>query len=354
MSVLGSDSSNRPIVEFTPNGRAGRNAAAALAASGLTIQVRRDGDWKTVVHGVSLTLRQGSVEALVGETGSGKTLTALSLIGLLPPGARLRGGRISLLGEDIDTRSERGWHGIRGRRISMIAQDPLAALNPVRTVGFQLSEPLTANLGLSKHEAEQKAVELLEQVGIPNPDRNLRRYAHELSGGMRQRVLIAMALACNPAVLLADEPTTAIDVTIQAQILQLLRELASQRGLAVLLVTHDLAVASQIADHVQVLYAGSIAEAGVSSAVLRNPTHPYTQGLVGCVPRVDRRITPMPTLAGSASGAWDIAQGCRFAPRCRFAQHHCFEEEPVLESVGEDHAASCWVFAPGAGSRVAG
>jgi len=171
---------------------------------------------------------------------------------------------------------------------------------------------------------------------------------------MRQRVLIAMALACNPAVLLADEPTTAIDVTIQAQILQLLRELASQRGLAVLLVTHDLAVASQIADHVQVLYAGSIAEAGASDAVLRNPTHPYTQGLVGCVPRVDRRVTPMPTLPGSASGAWLIAQGCRFAPRCRFAQHHCFEEEPILESVGNDHAASCWVFAPGAGSSVAG
>ena len=352
--MLGSDSSSRPIVEFASNGRVGRHTATALTASGLTIQVRRDGDWKTVVHGVSLTLRQGSVEALVGETGSGKTLTALSLIGLLPPSARLASGRISVLGEEIDTRSDHGWHPIRGRRVSMIAQDPLAALNPVRTVGFQLSEPLIANLGMSKREAAQKAVELLEQVGIANPDRNLHRYAHELSGGMRQRVLIAMALACNPAVLLADEPTTAIDVTIQAQILQLLRELASKRGLAVLLVTHDLAVASQIADHVQVLYAGSIAEAGASSVVLRYPTHPYTQGLVGCVPRVDRRLTPMPTLPGSASGAWLIAQGCRFAPRCRFAQSRCFEEEPILESVGNDHSASCWVFAPGAGSRVAG
>jgi oligopeptide/dipeptide ABC transporter ATP-binding protein len=353
MSVLGLDSSSRPIVEFAANGRVGRNPAAALTASGLTIQVRRDGDWKTVVHGVSLSLRQGSVEALVGETGSGKTLTALSLIGLLPASARLASGRISVLGEEIDNRSERGWQDIRGRRISMIAQDPLAALNPVRTVGFQLAEPLVANLGMSKRRAALKAAELLEQVGIANPDRNLHRYPHELSGGMRQRVLIAMALACNPAVLLADEPTTAIDVTIQAQILQLLRELASQRGLAVLLVTHDLAVASQIADHVQVLYAGSIAEAGASAAVLRNPTHPYTQGLVGCVPRVDRRVTPMPTLPGSASGAWLIAQGCRFAPRCPFVQPHCLEEEPILESVGNDHSASCWVFAPGAGSRVA-
>jgi oligopeptide/dipeptide ABC transporter ATP-binding protein len=346
MSARRLECSDLLIQRTIPNGREARDLSAALIADGLTVQVRSEGAWRTVVRGVSLTLQRGQVDALVGETGCGKTLTALALIGLLPPAARLSGGRIIVNGQKIDVNREAGWRGVRGSQISMVAQDPLAALNPVRTVEFQLCEPLRANLELSGREATLQASALLDQVGIARSASVLKMYPHELSGGMRQRVLIAMALASNPAVLLADEPTTAIDVTIQAQILRLLRELAVQRGLAVLLVTHDLAVASQIADRVQVMYAGSMAETGKTTDVLGRATHPYTRGLVSCVPRVDRRVSPMPTLTGTASGAWAIENGCRFAPRCEFAQNRCRLDEPRLEMVGEEHAASCWVFAP--------
>lgn len=324
----------------------GGSSQQALVADGLVVRIQQHGRSRTVVRGVSLTLDRGKVSALVGETGCGKTLTALSLIGLLPPVAKLAGGRISLQGQNVVVGSERAWRGVRGRRVAMIPQDPLAALNPVRTIGFQLCEPLTTILKLSKSAALEQAKSLLAQVGIDDPDRTLQRYPHELSGGMRQRALIAMALACDPAVLLADEPTTAIDVTVQAQILDLIRELTNTRDLAVLLVTHDLAVASQVSDTINVMYAGAIVETGPTASVLHNPVHPYTKGLLACAPRIDVRITPMPTLAGSVASAWTMTNGCRFSPRCGWAVADCSIRDPGLVPASTEHSAACWVFAP--------
>ena len=305
---------------------------------------------RPVVRGISLTLERGQITALVGETGSGKTMTALALIGLLPPGVHRRVERVTLGNEDISAFSVADMSRVRGRRISMIFQDPMTALNPVLTIGFQVEEPMRVHLGLGSRGAHDRARELLEQLRLPDVERTLRRYPHELSGGMRQRVLIAIALACDPQVLLADEPTTALDVTVQSQILELLREQVDRRGLAVLLVTHDLGVAAQVAERIDVMYGGAIVESGAVEDVLTAPTHPYTRGLVGCIPRVDVRLRPLPTLPGSAYGVWAVRAGCRFAPRCAHAIETCRVDDPALEAVGDGHAAACWVFAPRAPS----
>ncbi|HEV8470458.1 MAG TPA: ABC transporter ATP-binding protein [Candidatus Limnocylindria bacterium] len=302
--------------------------------------------WLRVVRDVSLELNRGEITALVGETGSGKTMTALSLIRLLPVGARLTGGTVRLGTDELTSLSEKDLMKTRGSRISMVFQDPLAALNPVRTIGFQITEPMRVHLAVGGREARTRAAALLGELGMPDPFGALRRYPHELSGGMRQRALIAVALSCDPDVLLADEPTTALDVTIQAQILELLRREVDQRGLAVLLVTHDLGVAALVADRVAVMYAGAIVESGPVLDVLRQPNHPYTRGLVGCVPRVDVRLRPLPTLPGGVQGVWEIPSGCRFAPRCPHAIAACRDVEPQLEHVGPGHASACWVFAP--------
>lgn len=315
-----------------------------LSASDVTVEVRTPAGWRGILRGVSLTLRRGEITALVGETGSGKTMTALSLLRLLPSGARLVRGRILLGSDDLCAMSEKALTKLRGRRISMVFQDPLAALNPVRTIGFQITEPMLVHLGIGRDEAIARAAQLLTQLGMPDVYRTLRRYPHELSGGMRQRALIAVALACDPDVLLADEPTTALDVTVQAQILNVLRALANRRGLAVLLVTHDLGVAAIAAERVAVMYAGAIVESGRVVEVLRRPNHPYTRALVGCVPRVDVRRRPLPTLPGSVQGIFELTAGCRFAPRCRHAIERCRELEPTLTSVGAEHDSACWVF----------
>jgi oligopeptide/dipeptide ABC transporter ATP-binding protein len=235
---------------------------------------------------------------------------------------------------------------IRGSRISMIFQDPLAALNPVRTVGFQISEPLLAHRGMKGRDAKRRSAELLAQVGIPDPAYNVNRYPHELSGGMRQRVLIAAALACDPDILIADEPTTALDVTVQAQILRLVRAETERRGLAVLLVTHDLAVASTIADRIQVMYGGTIVERGKTKDVLGSPNHPYTRGLLDSVPTVRKKLTPLRAIPGSPEGVAEIERGCRFEPRCAHAIERCAAIEPPLVEVGPGHESRCWVFAP--------
>jgi peptide/nickel transport system ATP-binding protein len=205
---------------------------------------------------------------------------------------------------------------------------------------------MRVHLRLDPKAAHDRARDLLAQLRLPDVDRTLKRYPHELSGGMRQRVLIAIALACDPQVLLADEPTTALDVTVQSQILELLREQVDQRGLAVLLVTHDLGVAAQVAERIDVMYGGAIVESGNVEEVLTGPTHPYTRGLVGCIPRVDVRVRPLPTLPGSAHGVWDIQAGCRFATRCAFVTERCRVDDPALQPVGDGHSAACWVFAP--------
>jgi oligopeptide/dipeptide ABC transporter ATP-binding protein len=294
---------------------------------------------------VSVVLTAGQITALVGETGSGKTMTALSLLRLLPHGARSTARTLRLGNTDLTSLTEQQMASVRGRRISMIFQDPLAALNPVRTIGFQIAEPLRAHRGMRGNDATHRAIELLDQMGIPNPEHNVKRYPHELSGGMRQRVLIAAALACDPDVLIADEPTTALDVTIQAQILGLIRAETERRGLAVLLVTHDLAVAATVADRIQVMYGGITVEDGTSREVVTTPNHPYTRGLLASVPSVKRKLTPMVAIPGTPDGVWTITTGCRFEPRCVSAIECCSEQEPPLLRVADGHASRCWVFA---------
>jgi peptide/nickel transport system ATP-binding protein len=318
----------------------------ALEARGLRVEVGPSRARQAVVRDVSVLLSPGEITALVGETGSGKTMTALSIMRLLPPGAVGTAATLRLGDTDLASLSEKQMTGVRGNRVSMIFQDPLAALNPVRTVGFQISEPLKAHRHMSAREASTRAAELLAQVGIPDPTYNVRRYPHELSGGMRQRALIAAALSCDPEVLIADEPTTAVDVTVQAQILRLIRAETERRGLAVLLVTHDLAVAATIADRVQVMYGGTTVERGAAVDLLGTPNHPYTRGLLSSVPTVTRKVTPMHQIAGSPDGVWAIGQGCRFAPRCTYRVERCSVEEPALVPVASDHESRCWVFAP--------
>lgn len=315
----------------------------ALSARDLIVEIAANETWRPVVRGVSLDLGKGQVTALVGETGSGKTMTALALMGLLPPGARRTAGAIRLGEEDVSSAAAQA--RARGRRMSMIFQDPMTALNPVLTIGFQITEPMRAHLGLDARAAQERARSLLEQLDMPDPTAVLARYPHELSGGMRQRALIAVALACDPEILLADEPTTALDVTIQAQILDLLREQVDRRGLAVLLVTHDLGVAAQVADRIAVMYGGAIVEQGTVEQVLRRPNHPYTRGLLACVPRVDARVRPLPTLPGNPHGVWTITAGCRFAPRCVDATQTCTSTEPRRIDIEDGHSSACWVHA---------
>jgi peptide/nickel transport system ATP-binding protein len=322
----------------------------ALSARDLVVEIAANGARRTVVRDVSLDLGKGEITALVGETGSGKTMSGLALMGLLPPGARRTSGAIFLGGEDVSSAAAQA--RARGRRMSMIFQDPMTALNPVLTIGFLITEPMRAHLGLDPRAAQERARTLLEQLDMPDPTAVMARYPHELSGGMRQRALIAMALACDPEVLLADEPTTALDVTIQAQILDLLREQVDRRGLAVLLVTHDLGVAAQVADRIAVMYGGAIVEQGSVEQVLRSPNHPYTRGLLACVPRVDARVRPLPTLPGNPHGVWTISAGCRFAPRCADAIATCTSTEPRCIEIDEGHTSACWVFAgPQGGPR---
>ena len=323
-----------------------RNVELALEARGLRVEVGPAHARRDVVRDVSVLLRPGEITALVGETGSGKTMTALSVLRLLPQGATGESEVLRLDDTDLRDLSENEMARVRGNRISMIFQDPLAALNPVRTVGFQISEPLRAHRHMGGRDAKRRAVELLAQVGIPDPSSNVGRYPHELSGGMRQRVLIAAALACDPEILIADEPTTALDVTIQAQILKLIRAETERRGLAVLLVTHDLAVASTVADRIQVMYGGTIVERGSARDVIGQPNHPYTRGLLDSVPTVDRKLTPLRAIPGSPDGVAAMSAGCRFAPRCAHAIARCAALEPPLVAVGPEHESRCWVFAP--------
>ncbi len=329
----------------------------------VTTFVTDEGAEVRAVDGVSLSLEAGRTTCLVGESGCGKSVTALSIMGLLPAdSAFVESGTITLASRsasappvDLARLDEDALAGLRGREIAMIFQDPSSALHPMLTVGAQLAEGLRAHLGLGAHEARQRAESLLRQVGIPAPRERLEAYPHQLSGGMRQRVMIAMAIACSPRVLLADEPTTALDVTVAAQVLELLRTLRDETGLAVLLITHDLGVVAEVADEVVVMYAGRVVESGPAAAILRAPLHPYTQGLVRSIPSrsiragtsaEERRRLRLPTIAGSvpALGRWPT--GCRFQDRCVEVQARCRTESPRLEPTSAGTQAACWVTAP--------
>jgi oligopeptide/dipeptide ABC transporter ATP-binding protein len=296
-----------------------------------------------VVRGVSFQLREGETLALVGESGCGKTLTALSVIRLLPdPPARVTAGQVLLAGHDIRALPEHEMRLLRGDTVSMVFQEPLTSLDPVFTIGDQIMEAITAHRKVSRIDARAMAVDILREVQIPSPEQRLADYPHQLSGGMRQRVMIAMALVLDPKVLIADEPTTALDVTIQAQILDLVRAEQERRRLAVLLITHNLAVVSQVADRVAVMYAGEIVEEAPASELFANPQHPYTQGLLSSIPSAAGDRKHLYTIPGRVPDPRALPPACLFAPRCPYAISRCWHDHPGLEPASDGHLLRCW------------
>ena len=297
------------------------------------------------VDGVSYRVEAGETVALVGESGCGKTMSALSIMRLVPkPQGSIVDGEIRFEGRDLLTLSEEEMRRIRGQEIAMIFQEPMTSLNPVLTIGRQITETLEAHDSVSKDEAKKRAVELLQLVGIPDPQRRFSDYPHHLSGGMRQRVMIAIALSCNPKLILADEPTTALDVTIQAQILELMRKLSDEFGVALMIITHNLGVVARYADRVHVMYAGKIIESADAREIYQNPRHPYTLGLLRSVPRLDQpRKGKLDPIEGQPPDLWNLPGGCSFRPRCRFSIEKCAQEVPPLREIGNDHRSACWV-----------
>ena len=292
------------------------------------------------VDGVSFSIQEGEVFGLVGESGSGKSITCKSLIGLIHRPGRIAGGSIRYRGQELAGLSEKAFTAVRGKEIGMIFQEPMVALNPVLRIGQQITESFK-DPGLSGEEKHARAVELLRRVGIPNPEQRMREYPHQFSGGMRQRVVIAIALASNPKLLLADEPTTALDVTIQAQILQLLRELKDEYGMAMVLVTHNLGVAAQICDRIAVMYGGHIMELGPTRELFAHPQNPYTRGLLASLPVNKRKGEPLSAIPGTPPNLGEMPVGCPFAPRCAQAQDVCFSQPPAEREVGPGHTCRC-------------
>jgi peptide/nickel transport system ATP-binding protein/oligopeptide transport system ATP-binding protein len=296
------------------------------------------------VNGVSFSLAPGELLGIVGESGSGKSVTMMSLMDLLPsPPAEIVSGDIVIDGEDVRAMSAPEMRELRGGKVGFIFQDPMTSLNPVFTVGFQLMEPLREHLRMSKEQARARAAELLELVGIPDAESRLKDYPHQFSGGMRQRVMIAIALSCDPKVLIADEPTTALDVTIQAQILELVRELRQKMGMAIIWITHDLGVIAGIADRVAVMYAGQIVEHAEVKELFRNPQHPYTRALLETLPKAEgERDERLRSIDGQPPNMNAAPTSCEFAPRCVHAFERCWAENPQRVSVGEGHDVACW------------
>jgi oligopeptide/dipeptide ABC transporter ATP-binding protein len=316
---------------------------ALLDVTELQVGFRTDDGVVQAVRGVDLAVEPGQVLAVVGESGSGKSVTAMSILGLLPPSAQVTGD-VRWQGEDLLAASPSRLRQVRGGEIAMIFQDPLTALNPVYRVGSQIVEMLRSHTDLSRRDAKVKAVEMLELVGIPEPGKRVRQYPHEFSGGMRQRAMIAMALSCDPKLIIADEPTTALDVTVQAQVLELLSDLAQRMGTAVILITHDLGVVAGMADRVVVMYAGRLVEQGTVDEVFDATAHPYTAGLLASLPRLDRDVgEPLVPIGGQPPSMLRPPPGCSFHPRCRWAREAdgCMSQVPPLVEFGEGHVSAC-------------
>ena len=315
----------------------------ALEIKDLRISFASDRKRVEVVGGVSINVPKGKIIGVVGESGCGKTVTALSTMRLIPePPGKIDSGEIIFDGANILEYSDRDMRSIRGNRISMIFQEPISSLNPVFTVGDQIGEVLRTHLNLSKTEEKERVIELLTLVGIPAPERRIKNYPHELSGGMSQRVMIAMALACDPEVLIADEPTTALDVTIQAGILELINDLRVRLGMAVLLITHDLGIIVEVADEVYVMYAGKVVEHGLTEDLFREPHHPYTVGLLNSVPDLHENKEMLNAIPGIVPSPDNFPSGCRFQDRCPLVIDKCKAEEPMLEEFENGHRAACW------------
>jgi oligopeptide/dipeptide ABC transporter ATP-binding protein len=299
------------------------------------------------VDGVSWDIAEGETVALVGESGCGKSVSALSIMRLVAaPAGRIEGGRILFKGRDLLALPESQMQQVRGREIAMVFQEPMTSLNPVLTIGRQLTEGLEIHMKMDRAAARARAIELLGMVGIPDSERRLGQYPHQFSGGMRQRMMIAMALACNPSLILADEPTTALDVTIQAQILELMRSLSRKLGVAMLIITHNLGVVARYADRVNVMYAGRIIERATAAELYANPRHPYTLGLLRSVPRLDEpRRARLDPIQGQPPDLTRLPAGCSFTPRCAYRVARCEKEAPPLETVTEGHVSACWEWA---------
>jgi oligopeptide/dipeptide ABC transporter ATP-binding protein len=303
-----------------------------------------DGGEVRSVDGVSLHVDAGETLGIVGESGSGKSVTALSVMRLIPnPPGRYAGGQILFEGRDLIRLSKADMRRMRGNKLSMIFQEPMTSLNPVLTVGAQIAESILLHQDADRSAAYAKALELLRLVNIPAPERRINEFPHQLSGGMRQRVMIAIALACNPRLLIADEPTTALDVTIQAQILDLLRKLRAELGMAIMLITHDLGVVAEMCDRVVVMYGGKVVEEAVVDALFDNPLHPYTEGLLASIPRLDDDVEELYAIEGSVPNPSERAPGCAFAPRCRYAFDRCRAEQPALVEVAAGRKAACFL-----------
>ncbi len=298
----------------------------------------------TAIDDVSLSIAPGEVLGVVGESGAGKSITGTAIIGLLEPPGRIAAGEILLEGERIDNLPAEAMRKIRGRRIGAIFQDPLTSLNPLYTVGRQIIETIQTHLPLDATQARERAIELLKEVGIPAAERRIDHYPHQFSGGMRQRVVIALALCANPRLIIADEPTTALDVSIQAQIITLLKKLCREHGTAVMLVTHDMGVIAETADRVAVMYAGRLVEVGPVQDVIHKPQHPYTAGLMGSIPAIGQEVERLPQIEGSMPRLTAIPAGCAFNPRCPKAFDRCRAERPELMAAGSTQAA-CWLHA---------
>lgn len=317
--------------------------SALLEVRGLSTRFKLEGGEFTAVDDISFSVKAGRTLGIVGESGCGKSVTSLSIMGLLPKGqGRIAAGSISFDGVDLTQLPDAGMRALRGNRMAMIFQEPMTSLNPAFTIGDQLIEGIRCHSQLGPLEARLHAIEMLRRVRIPSPEQRIDDYPHKLSGGMRQRVMIAMALSSQPALLIADEPTTALDVTIQAQVLELMRTLREETGAAIMLITHDLGVIAELADEVVVMYSGRIVERASVARLFDQPQHPYTIGLLGSIPKLHLEQTRLAAIEGQVPTPMSGLQGCRFAPRCPFADDQCRMLQPPLLDVGDGHEAACW------------
>jgi len=318
--------------------------ATLLQVRNLTTQFFTSSGTVRAVDNITFDVDEGETVAVVGESGCGKSVSALSILRLVPwPPGKIVGGSINFMGQNLLEMGDKDIRRVRGREISMVFQEPMTSLNPVLSIGLQLTETMQHHLGLSPAQALKRAAELLEMVGISEPKRRLAQFPHHLSGGMRQRVMIAVALSCEPKLIIADEPTTALDVTIQAQILELMKDLTKRLGVALVVITHNLGVVARYADRVNVMYAGKIIEMGSAQQIYHQPHHPYTLGLLASVPRMDQpRGTRLIPIDGQPPDLTRLDGGCAFRPRCRFAVDRCAQEFPPLENIDSGHVSACW------------
>ncbi|WP_042477261.1 ABC transporter ATP-binding protein [Bacillus ndiopicus] len=307
----------------------------------LRVRFKTEDGFVPTVNGVTFHVNEGETLAIVGESGSGKSVTSLAVMGILPPNGEVYDGEMTFRERDLLKISKKEYRALRGNEISMIFQEPMTALNPVFTIGYQLRETLILHQQLTKEAAHKKGIEMLELVGIPDAEKVMSRFPHQLSGGMRQRVMIAMALSCNPKLLIADEPTTALDVTIQAQILTLMKNLKEKSNTSILIITHDLGVVAEVADRVIVMYAGEVVEEAPVFELFENPKHPYTHGLMASIPKIHDVVENLYSIEGTVPNPTNMPKGCKFHPRCPLADKDCMTIHPELEYINSTHAKRC-------------